>query len=217
MLAVLLFFWCFLLLLPWLPPWAPPSAFRAERDRAASWKVARAGVDGLLALPLFVVTVGMPNGTDSLLRRSRSVNGTSFFSSVGAGAVLSTRSASFFGASVLTGTLISFTGFMSLLERALLFGGGTSGILAGLPFGTAAGGGGGGGLALLLSALDWIEFPRARDETGRDVLLGAGDARAGTLGSGREASTGEEAAEIETPGALVLLQAFQLVLRPNVV
>lgn len=28
------------------------------RAAAASWKVARAGVDGLLALPLFVVTVG---------------------------------------------------------------------------------------------------------------------------------------------------------------
>lgn len=35
-----------------------PSRFLDDLDKAASWNVANAGVDGLLALPLFVVTMG---------------------------------------------------------------------------------------------------------------------------------------------------------------
>lgn len=46
----LIFFWLFL----WMPA---PSVFLDDRGRAASWKVASAGVDGLLARPLLVVTV----------------------------------------------------------------------------------------------------------------------------------------------------------------
>lgn len=60
---------------------------------------------------------------------------------------------------------------------------------------------------MVASALDWIELPRAREDTGRGatVLIGAGDARTGILGSGSEAKTGEDVAEVDAPVMAVLL------------
>ena len=66
---------------------AVPSVALDGRDRlaAASWKVARAGVEGLLALPLLVVTVGgTGGGTDSLFLSDSSAL-VSFFVGIGVG------------------------------------------------------------------------------------------------------------------------------------
>lgn len=103
-----------------------PSAFLEDRGRAAaSWKVANAGVDGLLARPLFVVTgaLGGAGGTDSLLR-SCSSGLVSFLVLADVGAeILSRRSASFFVGSTLTGTLASLTTLTSSAGRTGLLAG----------------------------------------------------------------------------------------------
>ncbi|KAL3960016.1 hypothetical protein ACCO45_005133 [Purpureocillium lilacinum] len=49
------------------------------------------------------------------------------------------------------------------------------------------------------SALDCIEFCRARDDAGRGALLGIGDARACVFGSGRLPITGEDVTEGDMP------------------
>lgn len=62
-------FFCVFRLLPF------PSVFRDERARAGSGKFDKAGVDGLLALPLLVVTIAFcdAGGRDSLLRSGSSM------------------------------------------------------------------------------------------------------------------------------------------------
>lgn len=94
------------------------------RDRlaAASWKVARAGVEGLLALPLLVVTVGgTGGGTDSLFLSDSSAL-VSFFVGIGVGmlvllaeeeGVSGLSLVSFLTGSVLIGALVSLIGFGS--------------------------------------------------------------------------------------------------------
>lgn len=55
------------------------------------------------------------------------------------------------------------------------------------------------GRAFALSALDCIEFCRARDDAGRGAALGPGDARAGTFGSGNAPMTGEDVMDGDMP------------------
>ena len=158
--------------------------------------MASAGVEGLLALPLLVVTVViMIGGMDSLFRRSRSSVLVSFF--VGADVVtwpFSTLSPSFLLlVSALPGTL------NSLIERESLFAGGTDvgGIVSctvavvPLIFAVTTE----GGLALTVSWMEFMEFCRPRDAGGRGALLGVGEARAVPFGSGSDDMTGDDVAD----------------------
>lgn len=196
------------------------SALRVVRGlaAAASWKLGRAGVDGLLALPLLVVTVPVcgVGWAGSLLR---SASSTLLFLrldevvvvatvAIGVAAGLSsTRSASFGNGSVLTVTGVSLLDSESWLGRDQLAAEGISGVLATFPFAFLAADE--DGLALLASEFDCMEFCRARDVVGRGAgvgaAAGAGDGRVGgALFSGRVPSTGEDAAE----GDIVADRAF---------
>jgi hypothetical protein len=215
----LLFRWPFL-----LPPVL--SVFLEDRGRAASWNVAKAGVEGLLARPLFVVTVvvtGTAGGADSLFFSASSALASfslslsascsfsfsfslslSFFAvaaTTGVGAaLLSDFSTSVLTVSVLAGALDSLTDLTSIFGRWEMVGTGTSDVTGVLPFGLD--GAAEAGLLLPVSMLlDCIEFCRARDEAGRGTLVGVGDTRLGILGSGSVVSTGDEAAEEDMPEA----------------
>ena len=179
------------------------SPLREGRDRAAaSWNVAIAGVEGLLALPLFVVTVVIVGGAGvASLFRSLSSDLASFLPGAGWSVdKFSTRSASFFPGSLLICAFGFSVVFESLPGRDKDAASGVGGIC---PFCLLVAED--PGRALPLSALEASEFCLARDEAGRGALDGAGDARVAVLGSGREDKAGDEVAEGGCPDGPFLL------------
>jgi len=119
------------------------------RDRAASWNVANAGVDGLLALPLLVVTVvnivggGKTSGAGSLFFSTSSAFAVSFLfgtfnslsASAGSGSFLELLAALVLLFSTLLRPLGSLGGFGSPADRGQLAGGARSGVPGWTPFG----------------------------------------------------------------------------------
>jgi hypothetical protein len=199
----LAFFW-FFLLAPLL------SVLREDREREASWNVAIAGVEGLLARPLFVVTVELwgAGGTDSLLRSLSSAL-FSFLLVVGVGVtVVSCRSTSFFALSILIGATGSGGSFASGMDCGhALDWGLVSGALVLFPF--ALFDADELGRPFPPSALaDCTEFLRARVGTGTGIVLGAGDARTVGLGSGSSVITGDVVAEVGKPVGPFLLRTM---------
>jgi len=212
--------------------------FLDERARGctASWNVANAGVDGLLARPLFVVTVDVcgTGGSDSLLRSFSSGFLVSFLLPVvtavvvaavvvvemvavvvgvgtGGADAVSVFSASFLGFSVLIGALVSFGVLGSApLRSALAAGAPAAGVLAAIPLGLLEADD--VGLALLLSVFTvCIEFCRERVRAGFGVGTGTGDARTGgSFGSGSSVMTGDELTELDKPVTPFLLQITML-------
>lgn len=172
------------------------SELRAARGRAAaaSWNVANAGVDGLLARPL-LVTVGVPaGGAAGSLLRSRSASsgfGASFLFAAEfvVAPAASAGPGSFPVDSGLTGAGGSLTVFCSAL--AALVGPARSGVPAVVPFGLLEADD--DGLIFELSAADWREFCLARDAVA-GFTAGAGEPRGG-LGSGRPPMTGDDVRE----------------------
>lgn len=201
------------------------SVLRVVRDRTASWKFGRAGVDGLLALPLFVVTVTMvdcADGVESLLRSISSALLSlrlAFVLGVAAG-LSSTSSSSFWGGSVFTTTAGSFVIFESGLGRGQLLlvlvlvllllllvvvvACAISGVVLVLPFVLVAAED--GGLAFVFSEFDCIEFCLARDDDGRGGTgPGTGDGLLGTFDSGKVPRTGDEVADGDMVAAMPFL------------
>jgi hypothetical protein len=128
------------------------SEARDDLDRtAASWNVARAGVDGLLALPLFVVMVvtivggGITTGVGSFLFSTSSVFTESFLFGAIIAVSASAGSGSFLELALVLLLLLLFStllrplgslgGFGSPAERGQLAGGAKSGVPGGAPFG----------------------------------------------------------------------------------
>ena len=175
-----------------------PSEAREGRDRAASANVAKAGVDGLLARPLFVVTrvvvatgnvgVGSPTASTS----SAGLEILSFLLVLtGGGGAAMIASFSGFGVSPLIGAPGSLTTFVSAVGREpLLCTAITSDGAGAVPFGSLEADE--GGRCFVLSTFEWTEFCRALEDAGLAVVDGAGDARAALTVSGKALMTGEE-------------------------
>lgn len=213
---------------PFPVPTAPPSAFRDGRDlelelelaAAASAKVAKAGVDGLLALPLFVLTAARGVGGTMGVAESRfgSRSSTtlavlSFFPLLplgagGSGGGGTGVSVSALGGSVLIGmgTAVSFMGFGSVLGLLVPLlcvpGSGVPDAVAPLGLFEAAEAGRCRALSVLL---DCAEFWRAREEAGRGGLgSGTGEHRPIFKLSGKVPMSGEDATDGDM-AAFVLL------------
>lgn len=163
------------------------------RCAAASWNVANAGVEGLLARPLLVVTVaGWGRGcASSLISASSVLLSRRLGADVGPPLVCS---GPFFAGSVLTVGPASLGAVLSLsaVAGSLV----ASGVL---PLGLFADD---DGRAFPFSGPGPTEFWRAREDCGRGALARLGEAA--TLGSGRLPMTGEEAADCGLPTVTVL-------------
>ncbi len=200
-------------------PLLPPSAFRDGRDlafeaTAASAKVARAGVEGLLARPLFVFTVvsGVGGNTGIAVSffgsRSSTVFATLSFllpfgvgSGGGGGASVSVLTCS----GLLGGGMaVSFGAFVSVGALAPLLCGPNSGVPGGTPFGLFEAADGGRCFAESL-VLAWAELCRARDEAGRAWAgRGTGELRATFAVSGKVPTRGEDATDGDMAAAVLL-------------
>lgn len=179
------------------------SVVRADLGLAASWNVAIAGVDGLLARPLFVTVAAVMvwgTGGGSIGVSGSSGFGVSFFcfaTGMLGLTLVSVGSGSFFMASGAGGADASLgTGFASAAGFGVLTGGTISGVGGGTPLGLADADDGGRD-CFPPSAFTCVVLCLAREAVGAlgaggtGVEDGAGEPR-GNGGSGKVARTGDD-------------------------
>lgn len=182
-------------------------ALRADRDRGWSGNDDMAGVEGLLARPLFVITVAAWMGTESPFVSASSRFATESFRwpmavSITPGVPLagSLRIGSPFvlGARSFVEDLTSGRDVRPLAGAAAP----RSGVLEELPldFPDAAR----SSLCRLLSMMDWVEFCLALDEGGLPPLIGCGEPLPVGFKSGKVLRIGEEANDGDIADVIVL-------------
>lgn len=183
-------------------------AFRDDRDRGGgSGNDPNAGVDGLLARPLLVVTIGVDavNGAcvASPFGSASSPLGMALLLVVAALVLAMVRTASSLVASTFTVATVSLFCLVSAGGRTPLCAAVSSGVVAATPFGLFEADE--AGRCRPFSTVDCMEFCLARDDAGRaEVVEGAGEPRAAALGS-KFGWIGEAAMEGESTAAAVVV------------